>query len=196
MVPITDRRLQEVLTALGGLLTARGADPVHLIVIGGSALLAIGAIDRATHDVDIVAMEREGVLVSAEPLPEALASAAATVGRDFGLGPGWLNAGPTGLLDVGGLPEGFRDRLSAHDFGAELRVSFAGRIDQIAFKLYAAVDRHEARDVGDLKALAPSSGELRSAARWARTQHAPGPIDADLARLLTIFGVEDEGRNA
>lgn len=196
MVDITDTRLREALAALGELIAARSAAPVHLIVIGGSGLLAIGAIDRATRDVDVVALERDGVFVTAEPLPDAVLEAAAIVGRDFGLEPGWLNAGPTGLLDVGGLPDGFAGRLSEHRFGPALRVSFAGREDQIAFKLYAAVDRYEARDAADLRALVPSPYELRVAARWVRTQHAPGPIDEALERLLAAFGVEDEGRNA
>lgn len=196
MGSITDKRLREALSALGELLAARGAGPAHLIVIGGSGLLAIGAIDRVTRDVDVLALECDGVLVSAEPLPEAVLEAAAIVGRDFGLGSAWLNSGPTGLLDVGELPDGFVARLSEHQFGQELRVSFAGREDQIAFKLYAAVDRYEARDAADLRALSPSPDELRSAARWVRTQHAPGPIDEALDRLLARFGVEDEGRSA
>lgn len=75
--------------------------------------------------------------------------AAALVGRDLGLEPGWLNAGPTGLLELG-LPAGLTDRLIARDYGPALRVSFASRIDQIFFKLYAAADRREPRDLADL----------------------------------------------
>jgi hypothetical protein len=54
-----------------------------------------------------------------------------------------------------------------------LRVSFASRIDQIFFKLYAAADRREPRDFADLRALAPTADELRAAARWARTHNMP-----------------------
>lgn len=196
MDSITDRRLREALSALGDLLTADGADPVHLIVIGGSGLLAIGVIDRATRDVDVVALERDGHLVSAEPLPDPVIKAAAVVARDFGFEAGWLNAGPTGLLGVGGMPDGFTGRLSEFAFGATLRVSFAAREDQVHFKLYAAVNRYEARDMADLVALAPTVDELRAAARWIRTHHAPGPVDDELARALADFGVEDAGRGA
>jgi hypothetical protein len=40
-----------------------------------------------------------------------------------------------------GLPEGFVSRLFQKDYGRRLTVYFAGRKDQIHFKLYAAVDR-------------------------------------------------------
>jgi hypothetical protein len=100
---------------------------VHLVVIGGSGLIAIDAVARATRDVDVVALEEDGELVSAEPLPAAVRDAAVIVARDLGLEPNWLNPGPTELL-VHGLPEGFADRLTARDLGKALRVSFASRI--------------------------------------------------------------------
>jgi hypothetical protein len=117
----------------------------HLIVIGGSGLVAIHAVSRATRDVDVVAVEKNGALMSAEPLPGAIVAAAAVVARDPGLERNWLNAGPTSLLDLG-LPEGFTERLTGRDYGSVLRVSFASRIDQIFFKLCAAADRREPRD--------------------------------------------------
>jgi hypothetical protein len=74
-------------------------------------------------------------------------------------------------------------------------VSFAARFDQVFFKLYAAADRREPRDVADLQALNPTTEELREAARWARTHNAPGPFDLALAQTLNDFGAEDEGRD-
>lgn len=162
-------------------------------MIGGSGLIAIDAVSRATRDVDVVALERDGELVSAEPLPAAVRDSAATVARDLGLEANWLNAGPTGLL-LHGLPAGFVDRLVTRDYGAALRVSFAARVDQIFFKLYAAADRREARDFSDLERLAPTDDELRAGARWARTHNMPGPFDDAMARALAELGVEDEGR--
>ena len=93
-----------VLTALGEQLDAT-EDHAHLVVIGGSGLLAINAIARSTRDVDTLALQRHGELVSADPLPPAIATAAAFVARDLGLQPDWLNPGPTGLLELG-LPAG------------------------------------------------------------------------------------------
>ena len=194
MSEIGARQLEVTLSALGDQLAAV-REPTHLVVIGGSGLIAIEAVARTTRDVDIVALEKDGVLVSAEPLPEAIALAASTVARDLGLEPNWLNAGPTSLLDLG-LPAGMAERLLRRDYGPALQVSFAARVDQIFFKLYAAADRREPRDFADLKQLDPTATELRDAARWARTHNMPGPFDVAMAQALADLGVEDEGRDA
>lgn len=164
------------------------------MVIGGSGLIAIDAVSRTTRDVDVVALEEGGVLISAEPLPPLLREAAATVARDLGLEPNWLNPGPTGLL-IHGLPAGFVERLIDRDYGAALTVSFASRVDQVFLKLYAAADRREPRDFADLRALQPTAVELRDAARWARTHNMPGPFDDAIAQALQDLGVEDDGRS-
>lgn len=186
--------LDEALSALGELLGAAGAD-AHLVVIGGSGLIALGVVTRATRDVDVLALDRGGTLVPADPLPDVIAEAARVVARDLGLAPDWLNAGPTSLLQLG-LPAGFGGRVVPRDYGPTLRVSFASRVDQVFFKLYAAADRREPRDFADLQRLAPSPAELRDAARWARTHNMPGPFDDALAQALRELGVEDEGRDA
>jgi hypothetical protein len=81
-------------------------DERHTIaVVGGSALIALGLVSRATRDVDVVAVLRGKELVSAEPLPASLLDAANIVARDFGLPSQWLNAGPAQLFDLG-LPDG------------------------------------------------------------------------------------------
>jgi hypothetical protein len=187
--------LEAALDALGELLAVAYA-PAHLVVIGGSGLLAIEAVSRATREVDVVALiDADGDLVHANPLPLAVHDAAAIVARDLGLEPGWLNPGPTGLLDLG-LPAGFRDRLVERAYGPALTVSFAARIDQIFFKLYAAADRAAPRDFADLQQLEPTAPELRDAARWIRTHNAPGPFDETLGATLHQLGVEDDGRDA
>jgi hypothetical protein len=194
MSDIDTEQLDTALTALGEQLGTT-SETAHLVVIGGSGLLAIDVISRSTRDVDILALERHGELISADPLPPAITYAAALVARDLGLEPGWLNPGPTSLLKLG-LPAGLTDRLIARDYGPALRVSFASRIDQIFFKLYAATDRREPRDFADLHALRPTADELRAAARWARTHNMPGPFDDAIARTLAELGVEDDGRDA
>jgi hypothetical protein len=194
MPAIATQPLDAALTALGELLAA-AEENAHLVVIGGSGLLAIDAVVRSTRDVDILALEQHGRLVSADPLPSAITDAAALVARDLGLEPGWLNPGPTSLLELG-LSAGFAGRLIARDYGPALRVSFASRIDQIFFKLYAATDRREPRDFADLQQLPPTADELRAGARWARTHNMPGPFDDALTRALGDLGVQDDGRDA
>ena len=81
---ISSGRLDQALFALNYQLALRHAS-VQLVVIGGSGLIAIDVVSRATRDVDVVALERDGKLVSAEPLPSTVRDAAATVARDLGL---------------------------------------------------------------------------------------------------------------
>jgi hypothetical protein len=190
MSNITPESTDVLLSALGEQLAA-GGERFELVVIGGSALLALGLVDRTTKDVDIVAIRSDGDLENADPLPEGLMAARDLVARDFSLLPRWLNPGPAKLLEFG-LPEGFVDRLERRDYGSGLTVYFASRYDQIHFKLYAAVDeggpgKHEA----DLRALDPTEAELIAAARWSRS-HDPSPGYAkELRGALEFLGVSD-----
>ena len=63
---------------LNGRLALAGAPVFHLVVCGGTALVAMGFVSRATRDVDIVALlDPSGGLVDPSPLPEPLLAAAA-----------------------------------------------------------------------------------------------------------------------
>lgn len=182
MTDITSReRADELLSALGEQLAAVGYE-CELVVIGGSALLALGLIDRATRDVDLLALRSDKGLRRPQPLPPELVAAAECVSRDHALPSGWLNAEPSSLLDLG-LPEGFVDRLEARRYGASLLVHFASRLDQIHFKLYALVDQGPGKHEGDLRALDPGDDELIAAARWART-HDPSEGFRDQLELV------------
>src|SRR6202012_3920066 len=138
MSNITQESTDVLLGALSEQVAARG-ERFELVVIGGSALLALGLIERTTKDGDIVAFHSEGDLESADPLPDGLVAARDLVARAFSLLPRWLNPRPAKLLEFG-LPDGFAERLERRDYDAGLVVYFASRYDQIHFKLYAAVD--------------------------------------------------------
>ena len=186
----SQEQAERVLSALGEQLQGHG-ERFELVVIGGSGLLALGEIKRSTRDVDLVALRKGEDLGPAEPLPDALRRAAERVARDFGLDAGWLNGGPTSLLDLG-LPEGFLERLDSRHYGDTLTVHFASRYDQIHFKLYAMVDeggpgKHEK----DLLALAPSEAELFAAARWSLTHDSSAGYRANLLLALRHLGVSD-----
>jgi Nucleotidyltransferase of unknown function (DUF6036) len=189
MSDITKGRADELLRALGEQLTARG-ERCELVVIGGSALLALGLVERTTKDVDIVALRSGDDLEGAKPLPDGLRAAGDLVARDFSLPAEWLNPGPTELLEFG-LPDGFVDRLQRRDYGEALVVYLASRYDQIHFKLYAAVDQGPGKHEQDLRALAPSEAELAAAARWSRTQDPSDGYAQILRGALASFGVED-----
>ena len=183
------RRADELFHALADQLQALRAG-FELVVIGGSALQALGLIRRATSDIDVVALAAQGELVPADPLPPALKEAAERVARDFGLPSDWLNAGPADLLRFG-LPAGFESRLETRTYGPNLTVHFAGQLDQIHFKLYAMVDQGAGRHEADLRALSPSPEELLAAARWARTHDPSGGFRQELLKVLHHLGVPD-----
>ncbi|TMM19772.1 MAG: hypothetical protein E6F96_01840 [Actinobacteria bacterium] len=118
-----------LLSALSQQLLARD-ERYSIIVIGGSGLLVLGVIARTTRDIDVVALVRDGSIVSPNPLPEGLLAATRLVAADFGLSEDWLNTGPASLLDFG-LPDGFLERATQRAYGQALEVLFASREDQI-----------------------------------------------------------------
>jgi len=189
MNALDQTRTHELLAAVGEQLAARGAH-AELVVIGGSALLAVGLISRPTRDVDIVALLADQTLVDPRPLPAELVAARDQVARDFGLPENWLNAAPANLLDLG-LPEGFVERLESRDYGDALTVHFASRFDQIHFKLYAMADQGAGKHEADLRALSPTRAELLAAARWTRTHDPSEGFREQLLAALAFLGVED-----
>jgi len=155
--------IETVLAALGGTLTERGF-AFELAIIGGSSLLLQGFIQRSTRDVDVVAIVVDGELRNAKPLPDDLLTAARDVGRAYGLGDGWLNAGPADVLELD-LPIGFLGRCETRRYGG-LTVHIAGRRDLIGLKLYAATDVKRVQDLGDLLAMGSTPEELIEIVPW------------------------------
>jgi len=101
------------------------------------------------------------------------------VGMAMRLGEEWMNAGPASLLEMG-LPQGFKNRMQMKSFGG-LTVHFAGRFDQICFKLYASIDQGpRSKHFADLKLLDPSEEELQEAKLWCVTQD----VSEEFATLL------------
>ncbi len=186
---IDQSHANRLLSALGEQLDATQAH-LEIVVIGGSALLALGLIERTTRDVDLVALLEDGGLVDPKPLPEALLAARGRVAADFGLDEEWLNAAPSALLDFG-LPQGFVARLESRRYSPSLTVHLASRFDQIHFKLYALVDQGPGKHDADLQALAPTRNELLQAARWSITHDPSDGFRQQLLAVLEYLGVED-----
>lgn len=184
---ISADRLEELFGALGDQLASSEA-PVELVVIGGSALEALGLVRRGTKDVDVLALRVGAELRPASPFPASLEEAKRRVALDFGLPEDWLNPGPTELLQLG-LPEGFWDRVVTRGYGHVLTVHFAGRLDQIHFKLYAMVDQSGGRHEADLRQLAPTQEELVRAARWTITHDPSAGFRQMLTQALAVLGV-------
>jgi hypothetical protein len=168
---------------------AAGGHAYDLVVIGGSALLALGLVARSTQDIDVVALGRDNGFDEALPLPAPLTDARDRVARDFGLPSDWLNSQVAADMLRLGLPRGFADRLTTRHFGLSLTVRYASRVDQIHFKLHAAVDQGGGKHLADLLALDPASEELVAAARWARTHDPSEGFLELLTQALTHLGV-------
>lgn len=182
-------RLHEALETLGAILESRG-EAHDIIVIGGGALLLLGLIERPTQDLDIVSRVEGDRWVEGEPMPLGLAGAIVEVARALDLDDHWLNAGPTDLLRYG-LPPGFGDRVVVQRYGG-LVVRLAARVDQVAFKLYAAVDQGpRSKHFRDLRLLAPGREELETAARWCQTHDTSAPFRDMLLQALATLGIEN-----
>jgi hypothetical protein len=182
------------LRLLNGRLAIADSPNFNLVVCGGTALVATELVMRATRDVDIVAMaDDEGCLIDPAPLPGALVTAALEVAEDLRLPVDWLNNGPSsgegGIYRLG-LPQGFAGRLTWKRFGEKLSVAFIDRIDQIYFKLYAAVDQFGSYHATDLQELNPTDDELLKAIAWSRTHDPSEGYMESIKMFFREFGYE------
>jgi hypothetical protein len=179
--------LESALTALGRILAARRLT-YELVTVGGGSLMLLGLIQRPTRDLDVIALIESGRYSKVVALPLPLIQAVIEVGGVFQLGPNWVNTGPADLLDFG-LPEGFAERTEVRRFGP-LTLHLAGRVDQIALKLYAAADQGpHSKHFDDLQKLTPTRDELVAGARWAVTHDPSEGFRSQLVRALAALGV-------
>lgn len=180
--------IDEALQTLGAVLQNRGLS-YSLVVAGGSSLLLLRLIDRPTRDLDVLGRALDGDYEKLDALPEPLANAVADVADALGLADDWLNVGPASLLDFG-LPDGFRQRVTTRRYGG-LELHIPARLDQVCFKLYAAVDQGpRSKHFADLVRLGPSREELLFAARWTVTHDPSVGLREELRGALRDFGVE------
>jgi len=190
---INKNNLDEILHALDRQIEVHGGSPISLVVCGGTALFALGLILRTTKDIDvlgIVSKEQGQILIKRiNKFPKYLIEASKAVQKDFGLPEGWINKGPTSQVDSG-LPHGFEERLVEKKYGNYLSIYYISRLDQIFFKLYAAVDRNDYH-VDDLFQLKPTKREIEEAARWVLTQDVSIGFKTILIDFLRKHGYED-----
>ena len=162
---------------------ARAEKTFDAIIIGGAALVLLGAISRRTRDVDVLSPDiPEDVQAVAHVTAAALRGQGVTTGDD------WLNNGPQGLQES--LPTGWRERVVSLHQGAALHLWTLGRADLLKTKLFAYCDR--GADRVDCVALRPSAVELKEALPWVTKQDAhpdwPEHVRATFQHLAPELG--------
>lgn len=171
------------------------AGEFSLLVCGGSALNLVGLVERPTRDVDVLGIVkapgnsvRAKPTVVAEELPEEIARAAAAVALEMNLAEDWLN---DSALDVQrlGLPPRILERTHRQEFGPCLTVLFIGRQDQVALKLYAALNKQkDERHLKDLLAIQPTRPEMEFAVRWLFNRRTSQQFRDAVCRLVEGMG--------
>jgi hypothetical protein len=138
---MTRQTLWAALAALG----QRVSTPVTLVLGGSAALILADVLQRPTDDGDIV-MSEPG-LDQLQPLIRDVADAEQ-------LPPGWLNGSIQSYAYI--LPRDYTNRLVTLATFGRLHVSLLSRRDVLLMKAYGM----RARDVADIRALAPTADEL------------------------------------
>jgi hypothetical protein len=164
--------IEGALQRLGKRLVYDYAEPISLVVCGGSALNVLNISSRTTRDVDVLATVEEtaeGIRLQHDrPFSKSFRDVVADVGRDLGLDEDWLNMGPMDVLAVYGPPRGMTERWERREYGPSLTVYFVSRLDQVHLKLLAAADpKAEPRHLEDLASrIKPTAEEVRAAMEW------------------------------
>ena len=187
---LSKESIERALALLNGFLRDSGAEPVHLVVCGGSSMIVLNLVTRTTRDVDVMALKGgTGELLYSKPLPDAVTRSVERVAEVLNLDRHWLNAGPADQIKTG-FPDGMASRLHPVQYGSHLTVSYIDRYDLIHFKVCAATDNGPGRHANDLLALKPTVDEMLAAARWAITQDVSEGFRLVLKDMLRRLGYE------
>ncbi len=136
------------------------------IIVGGSALILLGIIQRQTQNLDLLN----------DSLALELVNDAMLFAKSHGLAQDWLNNAPAGLKKD--LPKHWEIRLQKVFDGRTITLHALGRCDLIKTKLWALCDR--TRDLPDVLALQPSALELKEACDWLK------PLDLNPGWILHV----------
>jgi len=186
--------INEILSRLNQKMVYAELDPLHLVVCGGAALVAIGLVARGTQDVDIVALLRATranlEILENKSLPTEVERLVAEIGLELGIRKDWLNFDASPLIDFGFPPE-MTKRLIKKPYGLCLTVYFISRFDQVHFKMFAAMDPKDGtRHLGDLLDLKPRENEVTAAVAWLLGRKTSPEFKSGLFQVLERIGYE------
>ena len=189
----TKTELLKALELLAQKLDLAKIEPIGIFICGGSAMIIENYIDRATKDVDVLAIEtnseKKKSIKSAEPLPQDFLKMAKETANDLGLLETWINSGPASLKPKD-FPDGCVNRVHKHILSKTLTVYFLDRIDLIYLKVYAAADTGPGKHTNDLLSLKPTNKEIEKAAKWTLKQDVSEHFKFVLKDMLKKLGYE------
>lgn len=186
--------IEHALAVLGRRMALDGAPDIEVLCCGASALCVLGLLSRSTMDVDvlgIVVQDRD--LDPCEVFPAEMERAIANAGRELGLADDWFNGSASRMLERG-VPEGTLERSLEHrrSFGPFLTVRFLDRRDQVAMKLFAAMDPVDGiRHLKDLEEISPEAEEISHALMWMGGWESSSAFRAKLKAIVSGLGFED-----
>jgi hypothetical protein len=187
--------INKALSLLGSILKEKH-QRISIVICGGAALILSNLTSKnVTKDIDILGIlgiieDKESTKTEikyAKPLPKFLQEIIKEIAEVMKLPEIWLNSGPSDLVKLD-LPEGLIERLLKKEYGDNLNIYIIHRIDQIHFKLYAAVDTGPGRHFDDLMELNPSEEEIIIATRWVITQDPSEGFREILVDMLEKMG--------
>lgn len=194
-------QIDGALQRLGSRLLYEYTNPIALVICGGSALNVLNVAHRTTRDVDVLAIVEETesgiVLRSDKALPDDFCEVVAWVAADLQLDEDWLNMGPKDILTVYGAPEGMTDRWEEREYGPSLKVFFISRLDQVHFKLLAAMDpQARARHLEDLAdRIKPSEEEVCAAVQWLLDRKTSSQFRDRMRLVVGALGYDNIGND-
>lgn len=186
--------IEQALSTLSRRMALSGAQDLEVLCCGASALCVLGLLSRSTMDVDILGIiSDEKKVVPCEHFSPEMESAIAASGRELGLPDDWFNGSASTLLQRP-LPSGALERSKKHCqvYGACLVVRFLDRMDQVALKLFAAMDPKDGqRHLRDLEEISPTRSEIIHAITWMTAWKSNQAFRDRLAYLVEGFDFPD-----
>jgi hypothetical protein len=145
-------------------------------------------------DVDVLGIiSDEKEVVPCEHFSPEMETAISESGRELGLPDDWFNGSASTLLQRT-LPIGALERSKKHrkEFGPCLVVRFPDRMDQVALKLFAAMDSKDGqRHLRDLEEISPTHSEMLHAVTWMTGWKSNQAFRDRLAYLVIGFDFPD-----
>jgi len=186
--------IEHALKVLGRRMALDGAPDMEVLCCGASALCVLGLLSRSTMDVDVLGVVvRDLDLDPCEVFPMEMERAIANAGLELGLADDWFNGSASRMLERG-VPAGTLERSFAHrrTFGPCLTVRFLDRRDQVALKLFAAMDPVDGiRHLKDLEEISPEAEEISHALEWMEEWKSSISFRRKLKEIVTGLGFEN-----